>query len=94
MLAALQKRLEMLRKLLAHGNTSVRKVVLEHLIDLLRANRGLFHRMVETQDGGSIERFVTVLFSTSNADESIDNKGVEHRSGKYYIGQNGIQCLQ
>lgn len=58
--AALRRRLHVVGKLFSHENVSVRRVVLQHLIDLLRANRGLFNRLVESEEGSSLNRFVTI----------------------------------
>lgn len=64
-LTALRRRLHVVRKLLSHENVSVRRVVLQHLIDLLRGNRGLFRRLVESDEGTSLNRFVTVSSGAS-----------------------------
>jgi hypothetical protein len=58
--AALRKRLGILSKLLSHENKQVRVAVLQHLTDLLRANRGLFLRLVESEESVSL-RFLTVV---------------------------------
>lgn len=69
MQAALHKRLDMLRELLSHENVSVRRVVLRHLTDLLLANRLLLHRTIESQDGASAERLMTVVYSKSTEED-------------------------
>jgi hypothetical protein len=61
--AALRRRLNVLRRLFPHENVSVRRVVLRHLIDLLRANRGLLQRLVESEEGTSLDHFITVSYS-------------------------------
>ena len=58
--SALRRRLNVVRRLFCHENTSVRRVVLQHLIDLLRANRRLFNKLVESEEGTSLNRFITV----------------------------------
>jgi hypothetical protein len=61
--AALRRRLNVLKRLFSHENVSVRRVVLRHLIDLLRANRGLLQRLVESEEGTSLDHFITVSYS-------------------------------
>lgn len=60
---ALRRRLHVLRRLFSHENVSVRRVVLQHLIDLLRANRGLLQRLIESEEGTSLDHFITVSFA-------------------------------
>jgi hypothetical protein len=61
--SALRRRLHVLRRLFSHENVSVRRVVLRHLIDLLRANRGLLQRLVESEEGTSLDHFITVSYT-------------------------------
>jgi hypothetical protein len=62
---ALRRRISILNPLLSHANLGVRRVVLRHLIDLLRANRGLFHRLIDVEDGASASRFLTIEYTSS-----------------------------
>jgi len=68
---ALQRRLRILCKMMAHENVSVRKVVIHHLIDLLRANRNLFQHLIESEEAESM-RFLTVI-NDKVFDSSKDN---------------------
>lgn len=58
--AALRRRLETICPLLENESGSVRRVVLQHLTALLRANRELFHGLVENEGTASLKRFITV----------------------------------
>jgi len=72
--ASLRKRLGVLSKLLAHENKKVRIAVLRHLTDLLRANRALFLRLVESEESVSM-RFLTVVKDTSPTNEVGNDDG-------------------
>lgn len=60
-MTGLQKRLKTMTELLDNENISVRNVVLQHLTDLLRANRELFHNLVTSEDSLSSKHCLTVL---------------------------------
>jgi hypothetical protein len=64
-LLALQKRLVLICGLLDHESTSVRKVSLEHLTDVLRGNRVIFHRLLVSEGQLSGKRFLTAVFKDS-----------------------------
>lgn len=68
-LAGLQKRLHIMTFLLDSENTSVRNVVLQHLTDLLRANRDLFHVLIENEGSVATEHCLTVIYSEKGAKE-------------------------
>lgn len=57
---ALKRRLETICSLLENENTSTRRVVLEHLASLLRANREIFHGLVESEGAVSTKSCITV----------------------------------
>lgn len=57
---ALQKRIITLCSLMPHENVGVRKVVLEHLKDLLRANRSNFRKLAQTEEIEAM-RYLTVV---------------------------------
>lgn len=59
---ALRKRLGIVCSLLGNENASVRQVVLQHLAALLRANRELFHALVENENTTSMKRYLTVPY--------------------------------
>jgi len=61
-LLALQKRLVLVCGLLDHESTSVRKVSLVHLIDVLRGNRVIFHRLLLNEGQLTGKRFLTTVF--------------------------------
>ena len=67
---ALQRRLQVLSKMLRHENVSVRKVVVNHLTDLLRSNRSLFQKLTESEEAESM-RFLTVVKNNAS-DKGID----------------------
>lgn len=69
LLTALQTRLRVLRPLLSQESASVRLATLQHLIDLLRANRSLFYRLIEREDP-STTSVLTVTYSTNYNHES------------------------
>jgi hypothetical protein len=62
-ISALQKRLAMICPLLDNENTSVRSVAMQHLVDLLRANRESFHILLDNEGSVSIRNYVTVRFA-------------------------------
>jgi hypothetical protein len=64
-MTALQKRLAMVCALLDNENSNVRRVVLKHTTDLLRANRELFQALVENEGSTSMKRFLTVDYRES-----------------------------
>lgn len=64
-LLALQKRLVLICGLLDHESTSVRKVSLEHLTDVLRGNRAIFRRLLLSEGQLSEKRFLTTVFKDS-----------------------------
>ncbi len=59
---ALQNRLSLICGLLESESTSVRKVSLEHLIDLLRGNRDTFRMLVIAEGSMSEKRFLTLAY--------------------------------
>ena len=61
-LLALQKRLVLICGLLDHESTSVRKVSLMHLTDVLRGNRATFHTLLLSEGQLSGKRFLTAVF--------------------------------
>jgi hypothetical protein len=67
---ALRQRLEMICSLLGNENASIRRVVLEHLTSLLKANRELFHRLLENESFSSMKRYITVAYSCTKGKRS------------------------
>lgn len=61
--SALRRRLETVFSLLVNESASVRRVVLRHLADLLRANRDLFQALLENEKNMSMKRYLTVVKS-------------------------------
>ena len=59
---ALRKRLETVCSLLGNENTSVRRVVLQYITALLRANREVFHALVENESTASMKCYLTVAY--------------------------------
>ena len=59
---ALQNRMTLVASLLYDENASVRKVALQHLVDLLRANRNSFHILVENEGGSSVKSYLTLVY--------------------------------
>jgi hypothetical protein len=68
-IAALQKRLSMVCALFDNENANVRRVVLQHLTDLLRANRQNFQSLVGNEGSTSMKLFLTVRFRNFNSIE-------------------------
>jgi hypothetical protein len=58
MQAALRRRLHCLKRLFNHENDNVRRIVLQHLTNLIRGNRDLFHNLVKTEDASL--QFLTI----------------------------------
>uniref|UniRef100_A0A7S4J226 non-specific serine/threonine protein kinase n=1 Tax=Odontella aurita TaxID=265563 RepID=A0A7S4J226_9STRA len=81
--ASLQSRLRVLEAMVSHENTSVRVVSLKHLADLLRANRRIFHKLVDSEEVQSM-RFLTVI----HEDEDEANA-----SGGSSIGRGVVTSL-
>jgi UME (NUC010) domain len=63
---ALRRRLETVCPLLENESASVRRVVLQHITALLRANRELFHALVENEGTTSLKRFLTVSYGDTS----------------------------
>ena len=59
---ALKRRVETVCSLLGSENASIRRVVLQHLTALLRANRELFQALVENESTTSMKRYLTVAY--------------------------------
>ena len=91
---AMSKRLRKLCNLIDHESTSVRKVVLDHITDLLRANRSLFHHILENEENSST-RFLTVIKrdildeTTLNTDELNNAEGDDEYIMKHAKNQQG-----
>ncbi len=64
--AALHCRLNMLFPLLTNENVSIRKAALQHLTDLVRTNRDVFHSIVENESRMSVLRFLTENYAVDN----------------------------
>ncbi len=58
---ALRQRLATVCPLIAHENAGVRRIALKHIIDLLKANRYLFHALVENEGDTSMKHYLTVI---------------------------------
>jgi hypothetical protein len=67
---ALSKRIGTVCSLLGNENASVRRVILEHLLNLLRANRTLFAALVENEGSSSLSRFLTVKYGSKDAEKA------------------------
>lgn len=63
---ALQNRISLVSSLLFDENASVRKVALQHLADLLRANRNLFHMLVENERGSLMKNYLTLIYGNDD----------------------------
>ena len=93
--AALRRRLHVVRKLLSHENASVRRAVLHHLIDLLRANRGLFNRLIDGEERSSLNRFVTVSLGPGTSGVVVDSQTCIARMNTHaYSFSLGYTCVQ
>ena len=58
--SAMRRRLAIVRTLLSNENAGIRQVVLEHVTDLIRGNRELFHALVENDRDMSMKHYITV----------------------------------
>jgi hypothetical protein len=58
---ALRQRLATVCPLIAHENAGVRRIALKHIIDLLKANRYLFHALLENEGDTSMKHYLTVV---------------------------------
>ena len=63
--AALSKRIDTVCALLSNENVSTRKVILRHLLDLLRTNRTLFHSLIQNGGSSPAGRFLTVDYEST-----------------------------
>ncbi|GKY98658.1 hypothetical protein MPSEU_000822200 [Mayamaea pseudoterrestris] len=68
---ALRRRLTIVRPLLQSENLSIRKVSLQHVSALLRANRELFRLLIDNEGTASMGRYLTVAY-----DERGRSRGV------------------
>jgi hypothetical protein len=69
---ALRHRLEIVCSLLDNENTGIRQVALKHAADLLRANRELFHALVENEGDASMKHYVTVARPGTSGKSMMD----------------------
>lgn len=65
---ALRQRLATVCPLIAHENAGVRRVALKHIVDLLKANRYLFHAIVENEGDTSMKHYLTVIKSGTSGE--------------------------
>jgi hypothetical protein len=72
---ALQNRISLVSSLLHDENASVRKVALQHLVDLLRANRNLFHILVENEGGSSVNHYLTLVYERIESGSNDKKRG-------------------
>lgn len=63
--AALSKRIDTVCALLSNENVSTRKVILRHLLDLLRTNRTVFHSLIQNGGSSPVGRFLTVDYEST-----------------------------
>ncbi|KAL3944314.1 MAG: hypothetical protein SGBAC_001607 [Bacillariaceae sp.] len=68
-LNGLQRRLYTMTSLLDNENIGVRNIVLEHLTDILRANRERFHLLVENEGSDSMKHYLTVRYKEKSRKE-------------------------
>jgi hypothetical protein len=61
--AALQRRLETICSLLSNESANIRRVSIQHLTNLLRSNRDIFHMLVENEEFSSMKRYLTVAYT-------------------------------
>ena len=77
-LIGLKRRINTMTVLLDNENIDVRNVVLEHITDILRANRESFHALVEEEGSGSMRHYLTVRYNEKSLKDenrlSIDCK--------------------
>jgi hypothetical protein len=96
-LAGLQQRLYTLTSLLDNENFSVRNVVLQHLTDLLRANRDLFHNLIEDEGTISIKHCLTLMYpEVPSEKQQGNNKSCMFTSSRYfnfYLKANTVHLL-
>ena len=91
--AALRRRLGILGNILSHQNKEVRIAVLRHLTDLLRANRSLFLRLVESEESVSL-RFLTVINEDLvNSDGSESGKTIHTARDIPSAGKGGVTTI-
>ena len=69
---ALKHRLEMVCTLLANENTGIRRVVLQHVSDLLRANRALFQALVENEGDTSMKHYLTDAYKGTSGRNRVE----------------------
>ena len=77
---ALQNRISLVASLLYDENSSVRKVALRHLVDLLRANRNLFHILVENEGGSSVKNYLTLVYNRIQNIINKNNRGYSNNA--------------
>ncbi len=79
MQVALRRRLHCLKRLFNHENDNVRRIVLEHLITLIRSNQDLFHNLVKTENASL--RFLTIQADQKPSIDSGESDSISY-SGK------------
>ena len=63
---AMISRIEMLCPLIENENPGTRRVVLDHLLSLLRLNREIYSSIIENEEGSSLELYITTVNSGAN----------------------------
>lgn len=70
---SLQRRISVLCPLFEHESASVRKVTLQYLTSLLRANRCHFHKLIETEEQSPSSLFLTEFYDHDGSEMSSKN---------------------
>ena len=70
---SLQRRIHVLCPLFEHESASVRKVTLQYLTSLLRANRCHFHKLIETEELSPSSLFLTEVYDHDGTEMSSKN---------------------
>ena len=89
---ALQNRISLVSSLLYDENASVRNVALQHLVDLLRANRNLFHILVENEGGSLVKNYLTLVYERVQ-NGSSNKKQVHSKTATSVTVSNIIEKL-
>ncbi len=89
---ALQNRISLISSLLYDEKASVRKVGLKHLVGLLRANRNLFHILVENEGGSSVRNFLTLVYERIQNGSNENSRGCTNNATSATVS-NTIEIL-
>lgn len=78
---------------MSQENSNVRKVVITHMTDLMKANRDFFHELIVNEELSSMH-FLTVAHDSSEVESSAGTLKGENRNSLCYCTRISIWSLK